>query len=409
MKIAIMKKIMNLALLSAVALVGFSSCRDDVNEYDPEYVRKLYTEAFTERYGEVGTDNSWGFENMEPLPLPDEAAEAKTRAINPNGNQWEEFINVPATVTEAEAKYVANYFATLDASAESVTMNLTDFFVLQVWKGTDTYVAGNGATVKGSDHMDQLIVGEDHIYNFNGGINPTYDGKMLIQNGSTDTFGYNNSLDGKKHYEYIAQRIDVPGVGEGYYVAFDYCATGSNPNQQVEADGKYTDGIVKIVPGEYKNAKRIMCEDLGTIGDFDFNDVVFDVYINYNEWWHGNDFGIITLRAAGGTLPLYVAGKEVHEAFGVSTTTMVNTGKGPQLQPVSWRFVPKSATPKDVEILVKNTEKAIEYTLTAEKGKVPYMIAVPTNVAWSPELQSIEQTYPKFPEWVKDNNVPFWE
>ena len=94
---------------------------------------------------------------------------------------------------------------------------------------------------------------------------------------------------------------------------------------------------MKIVPGKGQSRKvkqegLIICEDLGTIGDFDFNDVVF-----YAKVW--ND-GVteIWLLAAGGTLDLIVAGQEVHDAFGVSKSTMVNTaestGKGATKDPV---------------------------------------------------------------------------
>lgn len=65
-----------------------------------------------------------------------------------------------------------------------------------------------------------------------------------------------------------------------YYVGFDFEATGQNPNQQVAADGYYSDWIVKISPAVYTNAYRIIAEDLGDSDDFDFNDVVFDVATN---------------------------------------------------------------------------------------------------------------------------------
>ena len=65
---------------------------------------------------------------------------------------------------------------------------------------------------------------------------------------------------------------------------------------------------------EYKVRGRIMCEDLGNIGDFDFNDVVFDATIM-------NDGSInIIIHASGGTLPITVADRPV------TLGTMMNTG-----------------------------------------------------------------------------------
>ena len=47
------------------------------------------------------------------------------------------------------------------------------------------------------------------------------------------------------------------------------------------------------------------------------------------------------LQAAGGTLPLYIEvggdSREVHGLFGVSNTTMVNTGAGATKAPVMYR------------------------------------------------------------------------
>ena len=79
------------------------------------------------------------------------------------------------------------------------------------------------------------------------------------------------------------------------------------------------------------NAIRVICEDLSVsqASDWDFNDVVFDVKLDENNKVE------ITLRAAGGTLLLTVAGREVHELFkkenpnavpAITSTSMVSTG-----------------------------------------------------------------------------------
>ena len=90
-------------------------------------------------------------------------------------------------------------------------------------------------------------------------------------------------------------------------------------NQNTPPDGDYSDWIVRIVPAKYIKAQRIMAEDLTVSGgDFDFNDVVFDAVTV-------NGATVVTLQAAGGTMPLYIEDNEVHELFGVSQSTMVNT------------------------------------------------------------------------------------
>lgn len=80
------------------------------------------------------------------------------------------------------------------------------------------------------------------------------------------------------------------------------------------------------------DAIRVICEDLSVTqaSDWDFNDAVFDVKLVEN-----NSKVQITLRAAGGTLLLNVAGREVHELFkefnpnadpAITSTSMVSTG-----------------------------------------------------------------------------------
>lgn len=80
------------------------------------------------------------------------------------------------------------------------------------------------------------------------------------------------------------------------------------------------------------NVIRVICEDLSVTqaSDWDFNDAVFDVKLVEN-----NSKVQITLRAAGGTLLLNVAGREVHELFkefnpnadpAITSTSMVSTG-----------------------------------------------------------------------------------
>lgn len=406
-----MKKNFFFAALAVSAMTGITmtSCSEEKNYYDPNAhlneLKQKYVESFEQRYGAPAASQAWGFGAVEPIDTAKLTTKGGTRAANPNSNQWHEFVEVPAPLTEAEKKHVYEYFRAHSKDAEGIqTFSMTDYFVLQAWKGVEEYKDANGTTVVASRHMDKLSINGDHVLDFNNTSSSANGGMMLMQNTLTKDFAYNNSLDGQMHYEY--KLLEVPGYG--YFVGFDFCATGANPNQQVERDGIYTDGIVKIVPAVYKNAHRVMCEDLGTTDDFDFNDVVFDVAFLREYWPVNGTFAIITLQAAGGTMPLFIDGKEVHELFGVQTSDMINTGHGRSKAPVMWREQVTSTDPNDIVITV-NGEKAGTYTLTSEKGKVPYKICVPASVAWTDEKENIEAKYPKFPEWVKDPSKPFWE
>ena len=386
--------------MAAISLTSFlASCHGDYT-FDPDVTLKVqqiaYDYNFRERFGDIDPEQNWGFDDMEAITVGDSVptrAAVTTRAANPNNNQWADFTTVPQEVSDQEAQDVYHFFRSLTPFAETgITLQWTDFFVQHVWKGQ-----------KGN--MDQLVVGKenDHVNNFNASLG----GIMLMQNSSTSTFGYHNSMDSQYHYEHLI--VYVPQYN-AYYVGFDFCANGQNSNQQEAPDGIYTDWIIKVVPANYKVMQRIMCEDLGDTDDFDFNDVVFDVSVQ-QSWCK------IYLQAAGGTLPveLYYNGEricEVHEAFGVPTTTMVNTT--PDMVRPHVQFTVNVSdqdvfNPNDIEILVNNTEKGIIYTLSADRGSAPYKICVPSTVAFTAERENIEFKYPKFRDWVNDSSQKFWE
>ncbi|MBD9092413.1 MAG: hypothetical protein EGQ20_07790 [Bacteroides oleiciplenus] len=372
-----MSRKINFLVLVTVMVAFFSSCSNN-DVYDPtreaDSKKAQYEAAFIKKYGVISPDQDWGF-----------AENPTTRVANPNSNQWKNFTEVPEDITAAEKEKVTEWFKT-HKNPTSIAINWSDFFV--------QHVSSSHA------NMDYLVAvlpngDDDHINNFNASNGVI----MLIQKSGTSKFGYNNTSDGKIHYNYTIQYIDG-----AYYVGFDFEATGQNPNQQEPADGYYSDWIVKITPAKYTNARRIMAEDLGEVGDFDFNDVVFDAAIV-----EGGD-AVITLLAAGGTLPLYIGGEsaanEVHNRFGVSTGTMVNTavGKHQNIPPVIFRLAGyANKTIVDIPITVNGI------TLKAETGKAPGKLSVPTTVDWANETQAIDNRYPKFKDYVNNPEIDWWE
>lgn len=405
-----MKKILGFVMMTAVML---SSCGNDHEDlYDPAMAAKLkanqYAEAFHAIYGDVAPNHTWGF-----------GSSLSSRGANSNGNQWWENMEVPSPVSESEIQTVYNYFANPKNYTESVHINWSDFFVQQVYKGTTEYKALDGesvSTVLGSDKMNQLMTEYadeqfEKIPNFNAGKcgdgqnvytdNSNYykDGIAFMTNSGTLKFAYENSLDGGNlYFDYIIQEVDG-----NFYVAFDFKS--DSPTAKVEADGVYTDWIVKISPAIYKEKEhktsvyRIIAEDLGAVGDFDFNDVVFDVAIG--NIYDGSSQ--ITVHAAGGTLPLYINGVEIHELFGVSTDVMVNTGKGVEREPAIFKLTNVWSL-KEVVITVED-QNVGTYNLKAECGEAPQKICVPTTYQWTQEQQSIDAKYPKFKDWVGNEAI----
>ena len=379
------------AMMVAVgfAAVGCSS-NNDV-EFNPNAEKEFtYKEAFVKQFGKIDPKNNWGF-----------GASTKsigTRDVDANANMWGNYVEVPDPLTDDQKEVVKQWFKN-NKNPQGIAVQWSDFFAQQVSSG------------EYANHMNKLTCGtsNEHINNFNGGncsTNNVFDGAsyhsdqiQFMVNSSTECFGFHNSGDNTQYNDnYViipGSKIDASVAGM-YFVGFDY---ENHMNQEVNKDGYYDNWIIKITPALYRgnDARRIMCEDLGATDDFDFNDVVFDVY---NDWRGA----VITLQAAGGTLPITVAGKNVHEAFG--TNEMVNTGKGATCPVVIFR-VPQKYYDFKVPVVVSGSNGAT-WTLNAETGEAPQMFAVPTSVKWTKERTNIKDAYPQFIDYVRDANNSKW-
>ena len=204
------------------------------------------------------------------------------------------------------------------------------------------------------------------------------------------------------------------------------------------ADGYFSDWIVTLTEAKTGDTPdpttiRIIAEDLnaraeeGNTGDsdWDFNDVVFDVEFT------GDNTATITLRAAGGTLPLIVGvqnpvngqsypANEVHTLFQVDTDYMVNTkaeAKGLKGGDVALRPTinveitgVKAQNGKNIPIHVEKvyngTAQWVE--LTAVTGEPAAKIGVNPTFQWCNERDDIRSRYENFITWVRTTNPTIW-
>lgn len=419
-------------ILLAMSVIAstFVGCREDfdfdevhgdkfVNLKKEEY-KNVFEEAFCAG-SSIDPSHNWGFVDMVSA---EEMMSSQTRGSFPNANEWGQYIEVPEPLTQAQMDVVTEWFKS-HQNPTGISVDWADYFLQQV-SNNSTY-AGN---------MNQLQDVTGHAYNCNNGTiseNATvWDGTltnpndmnsrvyhkdriMLVQESSTANFKYHETVSGEWHNKYViipGDEIDESVAGM-YFLAFDYeCYR----NNIVNPDGYYWDWILKITPGVHRLTKRVMCEDLGAIGDFDFNDVVFDVsYVSGNRAY-------VTLLAAGATLPIYIGVKddahEVHNLFGVESRTMVNTNtdingnpiycKGVVSRPVVSFYVDglSSTNPIELPIIVENG--GTQFALDAANGEAPHKICVPRTVDWTTETVSIDSYYLNFSSWVEDQNNPFW-
>ena len=404
-------KLGTMLTIVAGAAMTISSCSsNDAPEFDPNAETKWnFQTEFVKQFGEIASNQNWGFKSVGVYTMP-----SSTRTVyKTDMPECYQYYEPAPDVTPDQIEAVKLAFQNIE-DLVSEQPNYTRFYVQHVYMSDRTYKDGYNQDVVGSNHMDHLKVWKDdengeHANDFNRNAGST----VLFINSGTKKFSYSNSTDSQEHFDYIVKK-----VGDYYYVGFSFKATGQNPNQQVAGDNNYDDWIVRIVPAklkgeEDKNTQRIIVEDLGSIGDFDYNDLVFDAYV-YNK--DGKTWANITLRAAGGTLPIYICGceekVEVHDKFGVSRTTMVNTKKGTvDKDPVEFTIklrneVSSSFNANDIEVQVENNGNVM--TLTSNVGRAPEKICVDNSFNWCDEKVNVNTVYPNFAKYVSDPSFDKW-
>lgn len=308
------------------------------------------------------------------------------------------------------------------------------------WDGVSTYGGSRPAASDFvTDSEGNKIPVLDARTNMYAGTNGDIDQNQLITSHSCLS-GY--------QYNQETQQNDLP-----YYqnqnclntkVLFDkvdagYCLVdGSKGCKWVKvggtADGYYSDWIVTLTEAKKYDTPTppsdpddvcIIAEDLSATGDtdFDFNDVVFTVHYN------SASSATVTLYAAGGTLPLTVAGHEVHAEFGYPDADseglykMINTGAKADVNGVATKSFDvacdKSKRGNDITILVDKGTKNEEgvhvpnwIELTAQKGTPAAKLCVGVDFAtgkkWCAERESIKGKYPVFSQWVTSNPAQIW-
>ena len=202
-------------------------------------------------------------------------------------------------------------------------------------------------------------------------------------------------------------------------------------------DGYFSDWIVSLNRAKridegggvqaVTDSIRVIGEDLtvNQRSDFDFNDVVFDVYWTHTPGSPDNQTVKIIVRAAGGELPIYIGNGdkalEIHELFGaenptrnITVKTMMNTTNGNHyyenpdgsinsnaykcpvvlLEDDWWHGDNIQDIANSIQIRVYKPSTGSEFVLKAPKGEVPSKIAVGTDYEWCDERQDIDKKYP---------------
>lgn len=434
----------------------FTSCsktdlydENKINEQKEANLNQKYAEAFEAAFGKVGANVDWGF-----------SSQAKTRSVIKKDMPGYPSTGNPAAITQKEAEFVTNWFQNNPGLSEE-GKPWKNFYVQFVsgdqtnkkgiWHRYDQNRINNGYDSNYWDEeftdnggMDKLHVGAtqdqnatDHINDFNAKTGGPWD-VAYVKNGSAMQWGYHSSWgedskspNGDGYYWYFKMaEIEVPGncfedgkARVGCYVGLSlYGKKYDNGDKELGYQRlQYAEDWILKVTNADKPLYRVIAEDLSAndAGDFDFNDVVFDV-VKYEG-------GKTTLRlqACGGTLPLKigstngVGGIDVHGLFGDTTPDangklkMWNTGAGNSHTPVDFDIDGEFTTPAQLLALRIEVEKEGQWVpLTAERGKAACKILVDDRFPIVPERHSIANENGNFTTYVQgnwpDENEKFW-
>lgn len=193
-------------------------------------------------------------------------------------------------------------------------------------------------------------------------------------------------------------------------------------NIEVEgADNAFVDRDENYEPEVEPNSWIIACEDLGSVGDYDFNDAVFSV-----SHVGGSTTLKVTPLAAGGTFPIEVLydGKNISDE-GADFHKLINSGatvtnelykpinaysRGTAGKPITIEGVPTDYDINNHGFTVKVTKNPNEgpITITApehKEVKAPQMLVLPGNWVWPIENKNIHSGYPQFANWTNDQDA----
>lgn len=303
------------------------------------------------------------------------------------------------------------------------------------WTSDNFFMMGNKSLLRVKGQLLGANRNSDPHYGFHGlgdiavieagSVEKDSEGKYRI------AYYGNLYIDTKNHFEQ-GQASDGPWYYHDSTVKFSF--TDEKDEHVVASAAPTIPGNEQSCNPGYNNEKpssstvRVICEDLSVTqaSDWDFNDVVFDVQL-MNE----NTQVKITFLAAGGTLPLTVAGEEVHGLFKeanpslpISQSSMINTGSTGDKYTFrncekAYLTINNTFGSNDVKTVAKlipvqvyklENDTKTWVTMECKKGDPAAKIAVDTDYNWCDERTPITDKftstyagvpYPNFNLYVK--------
>ena len=311
-----------------------------------------------------------------------------------------------------------------DKDGDELQFKVNDTYTPTVKDAEDCWNYGEAGKVTYSDHFSFQAKGYTVTADKDvaAGIYVEVGGKKYysnaVMNGGVSYFAYKTLQEGGEGYTYLM--FDDPSDNGG------------------EGDRDFNDFVMYIgqtlaATSQGTIGWTVACEDLGGTFDYDFNDVVFQVY-----YVSGQDWIRIVPVAAGGTLPAYLyytrnkkeypISLEWHKHFGSTTDTytssdMINTCYGGKdyersIYPI---YVTTGNKNFSMTEYTEEFDNAGKFTLKVQRAdgqvesinapgtaKEPQVLVLPLDWRWPKELVRINSIYPSFGQWGDGYSTGQW-
>ena len=454
-----------LLLMGSMAVMGvaFISCSNE-NLYDENGYQKqkdeAYTSNFEKRYGKIDPNQTWDFTTDTPSYSAVSGSTTRAAASPETADFTCQVSHM--NIQPAISQYIIDNLPKGQNNSSKgrkfqMVVGENDFTVVPLFQGNASYYWELWLTVDGVGEYKIWSKGEDLKYRKAGttgefqtvGIGQV---GMDADNGPYEvyapTYTFDNLPTGhamyfslrvwKSHDKFLAyeqnplneanhpiisssvdawmidlQNAPVPnGLPDGYTATIFGCEDNQHGDNDFEdlvfmVYGKPVPPTKRVDRVIEQKSKRYIMEDLGETDDFDFNDVVFDIFYDRTEITYYYDSPQATVpykternalankgvvRAAGGTLDfeIQIAGKGVWtKSSKVNKTNMINTQSGYNLYYVLDEFDATGyiASQNNVSVVVESrgNNEGVHTIPFPEAGVAPKIVAVPITTKWMNE------------------------
>ena len=398
-----MKKCMFKGMALLTMGFAFAACSHET-VYEENYANKEkvaeYNQAFIKVFGTIAPGHKWGFDKTR-------ATKTRGAVTNTPNDAWE----IPEDLTSEKNGNFGNAIRARFEAGEGTTVcpiDLKNYWMQHIERPKMTQgqkinkvqaydsSANNGQG--GWVTVTNFIDGQNNGFFTVTQPNRSVKGTTLMENmggGSKNGkfFRWGDEGNYEDDYRFITTE-------DGVFLGLKHTyITGKKTN--------YSYWVILLAPAEKANVEEIVeegtvfCEDMGSIGDFDFNDVVFNAVI------YSTGRIEIDIVAAGGKYPIKVADELV------TLGQMKNTGVGNKvnsqkisIQPVNGK--PKYNTIKDIPVEVIPGGGAASYLLGAGEDGAPQKICIYRFTPWPDEYINIKDAYPSFETYVNSATPDKW-